>query len=105
MMRLTTRFFWVLLGVLLAARAEAGGGRKPDNNDFILRAPAAEADAIAQRHGLQVVERLGPPAPGQGVRRVRPAPSADPEAVLQEVRAAEPNAFNVETLTLASVPE
>ncbi len=104
MMRLTTRFFCALLAVLVAARAEAGG-KKPDNNDFILRAPAAEADAIAQRHGLQIVERLGPPDAGQAVLLVRAAASADPEAVLQEVRAAEPDAFNVEALTLASVPE
>ncbi len=104
MMRLTTRFFWVLLGVLLAARAEAGG-KKPDTNDFILRASAAEADAIAQRHGLQVVERLGPPDAGQAVLLVRAAQSASPEAVLQEVRNSEPGALDVEALVLASVPE
>jgi subtilisin family serine protease len=105
MMRLNTRFAWILLGIFLTARAEAGGAKKPDTRDFILRAPAAEADAIAQRHGLQVVERLGPPDAGSAVLLVRAAQSASPEAVLQEVRNGEPGALNVEEVVLASVPE
>ncbi len=104
-MRLTTRFLWVLIGILLAARAEAGGARKPDTNDFILRAPAAEADAIAQRHGLQVVERLASPDGSAAVLLVRAAQSAPPDAVLHEVRDGEASTLNVEEVVLASVPE
>lgn len=104
-MRLTMRFSWVLLGILLAVPAGAGGPKKPDTNDFILRAPAAEADAIAQRHGLQVVERLGPPDGSLAVLLVRAAQSASPDAVLQEIRDGEPDALNVEAVVLASVPE
>jgi subtilisin family serine protease len=105
MMRLTTRFFWVLLGIFLSVRAEAGGARRPETKDFILRASAAEADAIAQRHGLQVVERLGSPDGSIAVLLVRAAQSAVPEAVLHEVRDGEPGALNVEEVVLASVPE
>ncbi|MEA2602145.1 MAG: hypothetical protein QOF89_3137 [Acidobacteriota bacterium] len=106
-MRITTRLAGLLLGLGLAARAGAAEVRKPDTHDFILRASAAEAEAIAQRHGLQVVARLAasPDGDGRSVVLLRAAQSAAPEAVLQEVRGGEPGALNIEEVVLASLPE
>ncbi|HEX3552351.1 MAG TPA: S8 family serine peptidase [Thermoanaerobaculia bacterium] len=104
------RFAWVLLGLSLAARAGAvplKDVQRPATNDFILRAAAAEADAIAQRHGLQVVARLAaaPDGDGLSVVLVRAASSAAPDAVLQDVRGGEPGALDIEAVVLAALPE
>ncbi len=109
-MRLTTRFAGLLLGLGLAARAGAAplkDVKRPATNDFILRAAAAEADAVAQRHGMQVVARLAasPDGDGRSVVLVRAAPGAAPEAVLQEVRGGEPGVLDIEAVVLASLPE
>ncbi len=109
-MRITTRLAGLLLGLGLAARAGAAplkDVRRPATNDFILRAAAAEADAIAQRHGLQVVARLAasPDGDGRSVVLVRAAQSAAPDAVLQEVRDGEPGALDIEPVILAALPE
>jgi subtilisin family serine protease len=106
-MKITKGLVGLALGIGLAARAGTAEVRKPDTNDFILRAAAADADAIAQRHGLQIVSRLAA-APGgdsRSVLLVRAAQSAAPDALLQAVRGGEPGALNFEEVVLASVPE
>jgi subtilisin family serine protease len=97
----------LLLGIGLASGAGAAEVRRPDTRDFILRVSAAEADAIAQRHGLQVVERLAasPDGDGRSVVLMRAAQSAVPETVLQEVRGGEPGVLNIEEVVLAAIPE
>ena len=106
-MRIATRLAGLLLGIGLAVQAGAAEVRKPETRDFMLRAAPAEAEAIAQRHGLEVVARLAasPDGDGRSVLLVRAAPSVDPEAVIQEVRGTEPGVLDIEEVVLAALPE
>ena len=96
----------VALCLVLCAVAEAGP-KKPPNNDFILRAPAAEIDDIAFRNGLQILDEVdsSTDALGRNVYLVRAPLGLSPEEVLQDIGELEPEALNIEEVYLASLPE
>ncbi len=96
-----------LLAACAAAPALAADDPKPPDNDFILRAPAAEVDGIAWRNGLTVVGTIDTPVDPQGrsVYLVRADSSALPELVIDDIRELEPAAAGIEEVVLASLPE
>ena len=90
----------------LATTAEAGP-KRPPNNDFILRAPAAEIADIAFRNGLEVLDEVDASvdALGRSVYLVRAPLGLTAAEVLQDVGELEPEALNIEEVYLASLPE
>ena len=91
----------------LVAAGFAAGSLSAAENDFILRAPAAEVDEIAARNGLTVIEEIDSPGDpeGQGLYRVRAEAWVSPETLLEAIEELEPTALGIEQVTLASLPE
>ena len=97
----------LLAACAIAAPALAAEDPKPETNDFILRAPAAEIDGITSRNGLTLVGTIDTPVDpeGRSVYLVRAAPSAPPELVIEDIETLEPAAAGIEEVVLASLPE
>ena len=76
-------------------------------NDFILRAPVAEADEIAARNGLVILDQLeiGGDLGEDAIFRVRAPEGAIPEVVVESIEELEPTVLGIEPVTLASLPE
>ncbi len=92
---------------LWLATAAGAGPPKPATNDFLLRAPVEEIEAIAGRNGLEIVRvvEVSADALGRAVFEVRAPAGVAPEQVLAAVRAGEPDAVGMEEVFLASLPE
>jgi hypothetical protein len=79
----------------------------PAANDFILRAPVAEAAGIAARNNLTIVSEISSAVDedGHGIFLVRAAPGALPALVISDIQSFEPEAAGIEQAVLASLPE
>ena len=78
-----------------------------EESDFILRAPAAEAEEIAARNGLAILDQIeiaaGPDR--HGLFRVRAPEGASPATVISTIEELEPTVLGIEPVTRASLPE
>lgn len=79
----------------------------PANNDFILRAPAAEAAAIAGRNGLTIVEQVAGAVDedGHSIFLMRAASGSAPEDLISDIQTFEPQVAGIEQAVLASLPK
>ncbi len=109
-MKASTTLF-ISLAAIAALVASPGPARaadpRPETNDFILRVPPAEIEAVAARNGLEVVRLVeaSPDALGRAVYQVRAPEWLSPAQVIESVRRTEPSAIGMEAVVLAAVPE
>jgi len=76
----------------------------PDN-DFILRASAAEIEGILLRHGLTEIGRLESAPPGEEVCLVRAPDSVSPAKLIADLVTQEPAVDAVEEVFMTELPE
>ena len=95
------------LALLLGFGVSLEAAKRPETNDFILRAPAEQIAGIAFRNGLEVLGEVesSTDALGRQVYLVRAPLGLDPDEVLRDVGELEPEALNIEEVFLASLPE
>jgi subtilisin family serine protease len=98
-----------LLLVLALAALPAAGRQAPlpPTHDFIVRATPSSIDALALRNGLQVVRTIvaAPDPQGRSVYLLRAPQGLAASSLTEETLAADPDVADVETATLASLPE